>query len=141
MHGPPTRRKSVPVNKLEFYIHAPMQQQSFELLAHHATQSAAAMDVEGVMPWRLRTATAVWGGYAVSILAATAGATGCGRSLQGGQETGYPGEGVGQGGGVGQQAQLAQQVLQVVPGQDALHHVGAVQAVDAVDAEHANLAF
>ena len=63
------------------------------------------------------------------------------EACKGGRETAHLGEGAGQGAGVGQQVQLAQQVLQVVPGQDALDHVGAVQAVDAIDAEHASLAF
>jgi len=38
-----------------------------------------------------------------------------------------------------EQAQLLQQALQLLARQPALHHVGAVQAVDAVDAQRAAL--
>ena len=53
----------------------------------------------------------------------------------------YLGEGVGQSQGVSgvQQAGPAQHMLQVLAPQQALHHVGSVQAVDAVDARYAAL--
>ena len=104
-----------------------------------AMQSAAAMDVEGefigdCMQPHLR------GGRLPASWQLPQTQEAAEEPCKGGRETPHLGEDVGQGAGVGQQVQLAQQVLQVVPGQDALDHVGAVQAVDAVDAEHAPLA-